>query len=151
MVQSVIWSFSISPILLRATCRCWRRDVDRSLHRLHLRDPTRDRLLRLGNTFTRLAAVKVTSVRRDDVVQLDELSELPGALGRADSLQLRSKQPGGGVLPVGGLRLLHSAGSVLSVLSLRCCEVTSWTGLEVSTFRGEAYIGILAPGSKLYT
>ncbi|GIL89797.1 hypothetical protein Vretimale_16565 [Volvox reticuliferus] len=135
-LSDVAWYFILKQLTwrdighCRAACRSWRRDVDRCLQRLHLRDPTHDCLTRLGSTFARLSTVKVTAVHKRGDVRMDELSELPGALGRAGALRLRSKRPGGGVMAVGQLQLLRSAGSVLTVLSLRSCEVTSWLGLE---------------------
>ncbi|GIL57296.1 hypothetical protein Vafri_12547 [Volvox africanus] len=135
-LSDVAWYFILMQLTwrdighCRAACRSWRRDVDRCLQRLHLRDPTLDCLTRLGSTFTRLSTVKVTTVHKRGDVRLDELSELPGTLGRAGALRLRSKRPGGGVMAVGHLQLLRTAGSVLTVLSLRSCEVTSWAGLE---------------------
>ncbi|GLI67577.1 hypothetical protein VaNZ11_011809 [Volvox africanus] len=135
-LSDVAWYFILMQLTwrdighCRVACRSWRRDVDRCLQRLHLRDPTLDCLTRLGSTFTRLSTVKVTAVHKRGDVRLDELSELPGALGRVAALRLRSKRPGGGVMTVGHLQLLRTAGSALTVLSLRSCEVTSWAGLE---------------------
>lgn len=126
------------PAVHRAACRAWRRDVDRCLHRLHLRNPTPVSLHRLGNTFSRLQTVKLTVLsaagpHKDQEAALNAGCGLPGALGRVRVLRLRSKRPGGVVLPVGQLQLLRggAVGASLTCLCLSACEVQSWSGLQV--------------------
>ncbi|KXZ49120.1 hypothetical protein GPECTOR_23g5 [Gonium pectorale] len=112
----------------RTTCKSWKRDVDRCLQRLHLRDPTPDSLGRLGSTFLCLSTVKITAVK-EGIARLENV-ELKGAFGRLGALGLRSKVPGGAPLAVGQLQILRTAGPALTRLSLRACDVVSWKGLE---------------------